>query len=70
MYEYAKKDNVDLLEFGFRKIGENKRLKNVKYKIQYKDEKTIDIIDGNVFKNLKNHVWDKIYRTEIVKKKK
>ena len=69
MYEYAKKDNVDLLEFGYRKIGENKRLKNVKYKIKYKDEKTIDIIDGNVFKNLQNHVWDKIYRTEIVKKK-
>ena len=70
MYEYAKKDEVDLLEFGYQKIGENKRLKNLKHKIHYKDEKTIDKIDGNVFKNLQNHVWDKIYRTEIVKKKK
>ena len=70
MYEYAKKDDVDLLEFGYQKIGENQKLKNLKYKIQYKDEKTIDIINGNIYNNLQNHVWDKIYRTEIVKKKK
>ena len=33
MYEYAKKDDIDLLEFGFQKIKENINLKNLKYKI-------------------------------------
>jgi hypothetical protein len=70
MYEYAKKDDLDLLEFGFQKIKENTNLNSLKYKIEYKDEKTIDTFNGNVFKELGNHVWDKIYKTEIIKKNK
>ena len=38
MYEYDKKDDIDLLEFGFQKIKENKNLKNLKYKIKYKEK--------------------------------
>ena len=29
MYEFAKKDDIDLLEFGVQKINENKKLKDV-----------------------------------------
>ena len=70
MYEYAKKDDLDLLEFGMQKIKENQKLKDVNLKkIKYKDEKIIMNIDGNIFKNLRNENWNKIFKTKFKKNK-
>ena len=45
MYEFAKKDDIDLLEFGTQNINENKKLKDFKNrKIIYKDEKLSKIL--------------------------
>ena len=69
MYEYAKKDNVDLLEFGYQKIQENQKFKDfLNINIKYKDNNIIDNLDGNIFKKLLNSNWNKIYKTEIIKK--
>ena len=69
MYEFAKKDDIDLLEFGTQNINENKKLKDFKNrKIIYKDEKVIENIDGNILKKLRNENWNKIYKTKIIKK--
>lgn len=69
MYEYSKKDDIDLLEFGVQIINENQKFQNLKMKkIKYKDEKVIKNIDGNIFKLLRNENWNKIYKTNIIKK--
>ena len=68
MYEFAKKDDVDLLEFGMEKINENKKLKDFKSKkLIYKDEKVIKNCNGSIFKNLRNENWNKIYKSRIIK---
>ena len=69
MYEFAKKDDIDLLEFGTQNINENEKLKDFKNrKIIYKDEKVIENINGNILKKLRNENWNKIYKTKIIKK--
>ena len=69
MYEYAKKDDIDLLEFGMQKIKENQKFKDFNMKkIKYKDEKIKKKVDGNIFKNLRNENWNKIFKTSIIKK--
>ena len=69
MYEYCKKDDIDLLEFGIQKINENQKFKDLKKnKIKYKDEKVIYNLDGNIFNILRNENWNKIYKTSIIKK--
>ena len=69
MYEFAKKDDIDLLEFGTQNINENQTLKDFKNrKIIYKDGKVIKNIDGNILKKLRNENWNKIYKTKIIKK--
>ena len=69
MYEFCKKDDIDLLEFGMQKIKENQKFKDLKVnKIKYKDEKVIINIDGNIFNILRNENWNKIYKTSIIKK--
>ena len=71
MYEFAKKDDLDLLEFGMEKIKENQKLKEFQNrKLIYKDENVINNIDGNVLKDLENENWNKIYKSKIIKKKK
>jgi len=71
MYEYAKKDNLDLLQFGYQIIKENQKFKDfLKKYVKYKDENIIDNIDGNIFKKLFNQNWNKIYKSEIIKKNK
>jgi len=68
MYEFAKKDDIDLLEFGIEKINENKKLKDFKSKkLIYKDEKVIKNCNGSIFKNLRNENWNKIYKSRIIK---
>ena len=67
MYNYAKKDDVDLLEFHYRKIKENDSFNDMKkYKIKYFDKKIITKIDGNTLEKLKNENWNKIYKTDII----
>ena len=69
MYEFAQKDDIDLLEFGTKVINENQKLKDFKdRKIIYKDEKVIENINGNILKKLRNENWNKIYKTKIIKK--
>jgi len=71
MYEFAKKDDIDLLEFGVQKINENQNLKDFKNKkIIYKDEVVNTNIDGNIFNKLRNENWNKIYKAKIIKKNK
>ena len=67
MYEYSKNDDIDLLEFGFQKIKENQKFKNlIINKVEFKDEKVINNVDGNIFKVLRNENWNKIYKTKII----
>ena len=69
MYEFAKKDDLDLLEFGVERINENHKLKDFKNKkIIYKDENVTKNNDGNIFRKLRNENWNKIYKTKIIKK--
>ena len=69
MYEFAKKDDIDLLQFETQVINENQKLKDFKdRKIIYKDEKVIKNIDGNILLYLGNENWNKIYKTKIIKK--
>jgi glycosyltransferase involved in cell wall biosynthesis len=69
VYEFAKKDDIDLLEFGKQNINENQKLKDFKNRnIIYKDEEVIKNIDGNILKELGNTIWNKIYKTKIIKK--
>ena len=71
MYEFAKKDDIDLLEFGLQEISENQKFKDFKNrKIIYKDEVASKNIDGNIFKILRNENWNKIYKAKIIKKYK
>jgi len=71
MYEFAKKDDLDLLEFGVERISENQKLKDFKNKkIIYKDENVTKNNDGNIFIKLRNENWNKIYKTKIIKKKR
>ena len=72
MYEYAKKDNIDLLQIGYDFINENDKFPDIikKNKLKYKDEKIIYNPDGDVFRILNNENWNKIYKTEIIKKNK
>ena len=71
MYEFAKKDDLDLLEFGVERINENHKLKDFKNKkIIYKDENVTKNNDGNIFIKLRNENWNKIYKTKIIKKNK
>ena len=69
MYEFAKKDDIDLLEFGTENINENQKFKDFKNKkIIYEDGEVIKNIDGNILKELRNENWNKIYKTKIIKK--
>ena len=69
MYEFAQKDDIDLLEFGTQVINENQKLKDfIDRKITYKDEEVIKNIDGNILLYLGNENWNKIYKTKIIKK--
>jgi glycosyltransferase involved in cell wall biosynthesis len=69
MYNLAKKDDVDLLEFHYRKIKENVTFNDVKnYKIRYTDTKLITKIDGEILEKLKNENWNKIYKADIIQK--
>ena len=69
MYEFAKKDDLDLLEFGVERISENTKLKDFKNKkIICKDENVTKNNDGNIFRKLRNENWNKIYKTKIIKK--
>ena len=69
MYEYAQKDDIDLLQFETQVISENQKLKDFKdRKIIYKDENVIKNINGNILLYLGNENWNKIYKTKIIKK--
>jgi glycosyltransferase involved in cell wall biosynthesis len=69
MYEFAKKDDIDLLQFETQVINENQKLKDFKdRKIIYKDENVIKNINGNILLYLGNENWNKIYKTKIIKK--
>ena len=72
MYEYAKKDNIDLLQTGFSYINENDKFKDIikQNKLKYKDEKIIFNPDGDIFRTIYNENWNKIYKSEIIKKNK
>jgi len=71
MYEYAKTDDLDLLEFGVQRVNESQKFIDFKMKkINYKDELIINNIDGKIFNLLRNENWNKIYKTKIIKKYK
>ena len=66
MYEYAKKDDCDFVGFGERKFNEG--LNELKYKniikLNYSDS---EVNTTKYFKNYKNEIWNKIYKTKIIK---
>lgn len=66
MYEYAKKDDCDFVGFGDERFNEG--INELKYnnivKLNYSNS---NVNTTKYFKNYKNEIWNKIYKTKIIK---
>ena len=66
MYEYAKKDDCDFVGFGDERF--NEEINQLKYnnivKLNYSNS---NVNTTKYFKNYKNEIWNKIYKTKIIK---
>jgi hypothetical protein len=66
MYEYAKKDDCDFVGFG--EVRFNEGINQIKYnnivKLNYSDS---NVNTTKYFKNYRNEIWNKIYKTKIIK---
>lgn len=66
-YNYAKKDNVDILNFGFRKFQNGKDQNNSK--IDFSDSEAISK-EKYIQNYFRYYVWDNIFKSDIIQKNK